>query len=53
MSPSAAQDDDGEWDDEWDDQSVSSYHDNNHVEGEGGATGRGAHGPSVKISLNK
>lgn len=49
----AAQDDDGEWDDEWDDQSVSSYHDNNQVEVEGGASGRSAHGPSVKISLNK
>ncbi|XP_014268979.2 sorting nexin-9 isoform X3 [Maylandia zebra] len=49
----AVQDDDGEWDDEWDDQSVSSYHDNNQPEGEAGASGRSAHGPSVKISLNK
>ncbi|XP_025998623.1 sorting nexin-9 isoform X1 [Maylandia zebra] len=53
VSLSAVQDDDGEWDDEWDDQSVSSYHDNNQPEGEAGASGRSAHGPSVKISLNK
>uniref|UniRef100_A0A668UJG2 Sorting nexin n=1 Tax=Oreochromis aureus TaxID=47969 RepID=A0A668UJG2_OREAU len=52
VSLSAVQDDDGEWDDEWDDQSVSSYHDNNQPEGEAGASGRSAHGPSVKISLN-
>ncbi|XP_013863993.1 sorting nexin-9 isoform X2 [Austrofundulus limnaeus] len=49
----AAEDDDGEWDDDWDDQSVSSYHGNGHVEEEVGASGRVTHGPSVKISLNK
>ncbi|XP_024859044.2 sorting nexin-9-like, partial [Kryptolebias marmoratus] len=48
----AAEDDDGEWDDDWDDQSVSSYHGDGHME-EVGASGRSTHGPSVKISLNK
>ncbi|XP_039979060.1 sorting nexin-9-like isoform X2 [Xiphias gladius] len=49
----AVEDDDGEWDDEWDNQSVGSYHGNDQMDGEGGASGRSAHGPSVKISLNK
>ncbi|XP_072235339.1 sorting nexin-9-like isoform X1 [Leuresthes tenuis] len=49
----AVDDDDGEWDDDWDDQSISSYHGNGQVEEESGASGRSMHGPSVKISLNK
>uniref|UniRef100_A0A7N8WTI4 Sorting nexin n=1 Tax=Mastacembelus armatus TaxID=205130 RepID=A0A7N8WTI4_9TELE len=49
----APEDDDGEWDDDWDDQSVSSYRGNSQVNEESGATGRGTHGSSVKISLNK
>ncbi|XP_069577290.1 sorting nexin-9-like isoform X2 [Brachyistius frenatus] len=49
----AVGDDDGEWDDDWDDQSVSGYHANEQVEEEDGASGRSAHGPSVKIALNK
>lgn len=53
VSPAAAEDDDGEWDDDWDDQSLSSYQGNDHVEEEAGASGRVTHGPSVKISLNK
>uniref|UniRef100_A0A8C6LSX7 Sorting nexin 9 n=1 Tax=Nothobranchius furzeri TaxID=105023 RepID=A0A8C6LSX7_NOTFU len=53
MSPGAAEDDNSEWDDDWDDQSVSSYHGNGHTEEEGGTSGRIAHGPSVKISMNK
>ncbi|XP_054591403.2 sorting nexin-9 [Nothobranchius furzeri] len=51
--PGAAEDDNSEWDDDWDDQSVSSYHGNGHTEEEGGTSGRIAHGPSVKISMNK
>ncbi|XP_051797698.1 sorting nexin-9-like [Acanthochromis polyacanthus] len=47
------EDDDGEWDDDWDDQSLGGYYGNEQAEGEGGASGRSAHGPSVKISLNK
>uniref|UniRef100_A0A7N9B069 Sorting nexin n=1 Tax=Mastacembelus armatus TaxID=205130 RepID=A0A7N9B069_9TELE len=53
LSTSAPEDDDGEWDDDWDDQSVSSYRGNSQVNEESGATGRGTHGSSVKISLNK
>lgn len=53
MSPAAVEDDDGEWDDDWDDQSVSGYRGDDQVEEEGGASGRSTHGPSVKISLNK
>ncbi|KAM4560301.1 sorting nexin-9-like isoform 2-T2 [Odontesthes bonariensis] len=49
----AVDDDDGEWDDDWDDQSVSSYHGNGQVEEESGTSGRSMHGPSVKIALNK
>uniref|UniRef100_A0A3Q3RLB9 Sorting nexin-9-like n=1 Tax=Mastacembelus armatus TaxID=205130 RepID=A0A3Q3RLB9_9TELE len=40
----APEDDDGEWDDDWDDQSVSSYRGNSQVNEESGATGRGTHG---------
>ncbi|XP_028255989.1 sorting nexin-9-like [Parambassis ranga] len=52
-TPTALEYDDAEWDDDWDDQSVSSYHGNDQLEVEGGASGRGLQGPSVKISLNK
>lgn len=45
--------DDGEWDDDWDDQSVGGYHGDNQLDEEGGALGRSAHGPSMKISLNR
>ncbi|XP_047211618.1 sorting nexin-9-like isoform X1 [Girardinichthys multiradiatus] len=50
--PAAVEDDDGEWDDDWDDQSVSSYHGNGPTE-EAGTSGWSTHGHSVKISLNK
>uniref|UniRef100_A0A3Q2PLZ6 Sorting nexin n=1 Tax=Fundulus heteroclitus TaxID=8078 RepID=A0A3Q2PLZ6_FUNHE len=53
QSPPGVEDDDGEWDDDWDDQSVSSYHGNGHTEEEAGTSGRSSHGHSVKISLNK
>lgn len=53
VSSAGAEDDDGEWDDDWDDQSVSSFQGNGHMEEEAGASGRTALGPSVKISLNK
>nr|XP_020474771.1 sorting nexin-9-like [Monopterus albus] len=49
----AYDDDDDEWDDNWDDQSVSGYRDSNQVDEEGGASGRLAHGSTMKISLNK
>uniref|UniRef100_A0A3Q1J691 Sorting nexin n=1 Tax=Anabas testudineus TaxID=64144 RepID=A0A3Q1J691_ANATE len=53
LSAEAVEDDDGEWDDDWDDQSVSSYHGNNQVDEDTGASGRSTYGPSVKISRNK
>uniref|UniRef100_A0A3B4TIF7 Sorting nexin-9-like n=1 Tax=Seriola dumerili TaxID=41447 RepID=A0A3B4TIF7_SERDU len=40
LSPSAVDDEDGEWDDDWDDQSVGGYHGNNQLDGEGGASGQ-------------
>ncbi|AWO95481.1 putative sorting nexin-9-like isoform 2 [Scophthalmus maximus] len=48
-----AVEDDDDWDDDWDDQSEAGYHGNDQVDGEGGASGQGTQGPSVKISLNK
>lgn len=48
--PSGAEDD--EWDDEWDDmKSTGGYAESES--GESGAIQRGAHAPSMKISLNK
>ncbi|XP_067439360.1 sorting nexin-9-like isoform X2 [Thunnus thynnus] len=49
----AVEDDDDEWDDDWDDQSVGGYHGDSQGDGEDGASGRGTHTPSVKISLNR
>lgn len=54
-SPAGVEDDDGDWDDDWDDQSLNSYHGNGQTqeEEEAGTSGRGTHGHSVKIALNK
>uniref|UniRef100_A0AAQ5X163 PX domain-containing protein n=1 Tax=Amphiprion ocellaris TaxID=80972 RepID=A0AAQ5X163_AMPOC len=41
------EDNDGEWDDDWDDQSLGGYYGNEQAEGEGGVSGRSAHGPST------
>uniref|UniRef100_A0A8D3D6G1 PX domain-containing protein n=1 Tax=Scophthalmus maximus TaxID=52904 RepID=A0A8D3D6G1_SCOMX len=50
--PTSSVEDDDDWDDDWDDQSEAGYHGNDQVDGEGGASGQGTQGPSVKISLN-
>nr|XP_046238797.1 sorting nexin-9-like isoform X2 [Scatophagus argus] len=46
-------DDDAEWDDDWDVESVRGYRVDDRVDEGAGASGRSAHSPSMKISLNK
>lgn len=49
----AVEDNNDEWDDDWDGQAVNTCSGNNWVDDEGRPSGHSAHGPSVKISLNK